>query len=63
MKRFSKFLAENIDVLENVFCGPETFIHVNENGDVVVETNDGDNDGLNPDEFSEFFSNSDEDNS
>lgn len=60
MKKFSKFLVENIEELEGGFRGPETFIHVNENGDVVADEDEKKEDGIDPDEFSEFFSGSGE---
>ena len=45
MKNFIKFLGENINELET---GPEdeTFVHVDSDGDVVVETDAEDGDGF-----------------
>lgn len=63
MKDFKTFLMENINEIEGGLGPDETFIHVNDEGDVVVEnTEDGFFGGNDPeDEFDMFYSDEDED--
>lgn len=61
MKSFSQFLIENINELENFVNSTENekIIHVNDNGEVVVEdteTGIADSDFMNPDDYDTFYS-------
>ena len=60
MKSFKNFLAENINAIEQSLGEDEVFLHVNNDGDLIVEDTLPGGEEINADDFDTFFSDEDE---